>query len=253
MAVRRINKTETNMSLNKVVLITGASSGIGAAIGRSLGAAGAKVMLGARRTDRLDTLAGEIRAKGGEAMTRRLDVTDRAEVAAFAEAARQAWGRVDVIVNNAGVMPLSLMASIKVDEWDRMVDVNIKGVLYGIAAVLPEMTARGSGHVVNIASIGALSVSPTAAVYCATKFAVRAISDGLRQEHDNIRITCIHPGVVDSDLADTITDPVAVEAMKTYRAIALQPDAIGRAVRFAIEQPDDVDVNEIVIRPTASK
>lgn len=253
MAVRRINKTETNMSLNKVVLITGASSGIGAAIGRSLGAAGAKVMLGARRTDRLDTLAGEIRAKGGEAMTRRLDVTDRAEVAAFAEAARQAWGRVDVIVNNAGVMPLSLMASIKVDEWDRMVDVNIKGVLYGIAAVLPEMTARGSGHVVNIASIGALSVSPTAAVYCATKFAVRAISDGLRQEHDNIRITCIHPGVVDSELADTITDPVAVEAMKTYRAIALQPDAIGRAVRFAIEQPDDVDVNEIVIRPTASK
>ncbi|RWO98481.1 SDR family oxidoreductase [Mesorhizobium sp.] len=242
-----------NLSPNKVVLITGASSGIGAAIGRELGAAGAKVMLGARRTDRLNALAEEIRAKGGEAMTRRLDVTDRDDVAAFAETARQAWGRVDVIVNNAGVMPLSLMASMKVDEWDRMVDVNIKGVLYGIAAVLPEMTARGSGHVVNIASIGALSVSPTAAVYCATKYAVRAISDGLRQEHDDIRVTCIHPGVVESELADTITDPVAVEAMKTYRAIALQPDAIGRAVRFAIEQPDDVDVNEIVIRPTASK
>ncbi|RWQ31303.1 MAG: SDR family oxidoreductase [Mesorhizobium sp.] len=241
------------MSLNKVVLITGASSGIGAAIGRELGAAGAKVMLGARRTDRLDALAEEIRAKGGEAMTRRLDVTDRTDVAAFADAARRAWGRVDVIVNNAGVMPLSLMASMKVDEWDRMVDVNIKGVLYSIAAVLPEMTARGSGHVVNIASIGALSVSPTAAVYCATKYAVRAISDGLRQEHDNIRVTCIHPGVVESELADTITDPVAAEAMKTYRAIALQPDAIGRAVRFAIEQPDDVDVNEIVIRPTANK
>lgn len=242
-----------NLSPNKVVLITGASSGIGAAIGRELGAAGAKVMLGARRTGRLDALAEEIRAKGGEAMTRRLDVTDRDDVAAFADAARQAWGRVDVIVNNAGVMPLSLMASMKVDEWDRMVDVNIKGVLYGIAAVLPQMTARGSGHVVNVASIGALSVSPTAAVYCATKYAVRAISDGLRQEHDNIRVTCIHPGVVESELADTITDPVAVEAMKTYRAIALQPDAIGRAVRFAIEQPDDVDVNEIVIRPTASK
>ncbi|RWO25348.1 MAG: SDR family oxidoreductase [Mesorhizobium sp.] len=237
------------MSLSKVVLITGASSGIGAAIGRELGAAGAKVMLGARRTDRLDALAEEIRAKGGEAMTRRLDVTDRADVAAFADAAR----RVDVLVNNAGVMPLSLMASMKVDEWDRMVDVNIKGVLHGIAAVLPQMTARGSGHVVNIASTGALSVSPTAAVYCATKYAVRAISDGLRQEHDDIRVTCIHPGVVESELADTITDPVAVEAMKIYRAIALQPDAIGRAVRFAIEQPDDVDVNEIVIRPTASK
>ena len=239
-----------NMSLNKVVLITGASSGIGAAIARELGAAGAKIMLGARRTDRLEALAEEIREKGGEAMIRRLDVTDRADVAAFAEAARQGFGRVDVIVNNAGVMPLSPMASLKVDEWDRMVDVNIKGVLYGVAAVLPEMAARGSGHIINIASVGALSVSPTAAVYCATKYAVRAISDGLRQEHDNIRVTCIHPGVVESELADTITDPVAAEAMKTYRAIALQPDAIGRAVRFAVEQPDDVDVNEIVIRPT---
>ena len=239
--------------MDKVILITGASSGIGAGIARELGAAGAKLMLGARRTDRLEVLAEEIKANGGEALTRRLDVTDRADVAAFAEAARQAWGRVDVIVNNAGVMPLSLMASLKVDEWDRMVDVNIKGVLNGIAAVLPEMTARGSGHIVNIASIGALQVSPTAAVYCATKYAVRAISDGLRQENDRIRVTCIHPGVVESELAETITDPVAVEAMKTYRAIALQPDAIGRAVRFAIEQPDDVDVNEIVVRPTAAR
>ncbi|OCJ12382.1 oxidoreductase [Rhizobium sp. AC27/96] len=241
------------MSLNKVVLITGASSGIGVGIARELGAAGAKVMLGARRTDRLEALANEIRESGGEAMTRRLDVTDRADVAAFAEAARQGFGRVDVIVNNAGVMPLSLMASLKVEEWDQMVDVNIKGVLYGIAAVLPEMKARGSGHIINIASIGALAVSPTAAVYCATKYAVRAISDGLRQENDKLRVTCIHPGVVESELASTITDPVAVEAMKTYRAIALQPDAIGRAVRFAIEQPDDVDVNEIVIRPTRNQ
>jgi NADP-dependent 3-hydroxy acid dehydrogenase YdfG len=240
------------MSLDKVVLVTGASSGIGAAVAAELGAAGAKVMLGARRTDRLEALADGIRARGGKALTRSLDVTDRADVAAFAEAAREAWGRVDVIVNNAGVMPLSLMASMKVDEWDRMVDVNIKGVLYGIAAVLPEMVARGSGHIVNIASVGALSVVPTAAVYCATKYAVRAISDGLRQEHRSIRVTCIHPGVVESELADTITDPVAAEAMKTYRAIALRPDAIGRALRFAIEQPDDVDVNEIVIRPTAT-
>ena len=239
--------------MDKVILITGASSGIGAGIARELGAAGAKLMLGARRTDRLEALAEEIRAGGGEALTRRLDVTDRADVAAFAEAARQAWGRVDVIVNNAGIMPLSLMASLKVDEWDRMVDVNIKGVLHGIAAVLPEMTARGAGHIVNIASIGALQVSPAAAVYCATKYAVRAISDGLRQENDRIRVTCIHPGVVESELAGTITDPVAAEAMKTYRAIALKPDAIGRAVRFAIEQPDDVDVSEIVVRPTAAR
>ena len=235
---------------DKVVLITGASSGIGAGIARELGRAGFKLMLGARREDRLNALAEEIRAGGGEVETRRLDVTDRADVAAFADAARQTFGRVDVIVNNAGVMPLSLMASMKVDEWERMVDVNIKGVLYGIAAVLPEMTQRGSGHVINIASIGALSVVPTAAVYCATKFAVRAISDGLRQERDDIRVTCIHPGVVESELAGTITDAAAAAAMKTYRAIALQPDAIGRAVRFTIEQPDDVDVNEIVVRPT---
>jgi len=241
------------MSLNKVVLVTGASSGIGAGIARELGRAGAKLMLGARRTDRIEALATEIRENGGEAATQRLDVTDRLDVAAFAEAARRSFGRVDVIVNNAGVMPLSLMASLKVDEWDRMVDVNIKGVLYGIAAVLPEMTTRGSGHIINIASIGALSVSPTAAVYCATKYAVRAISDGLRQENENIRVTCIHPGVVESELADTITDPAAAEMMKTYRSIALQPDAIGRAVRYAIEQPVDVDVNEIVIRPTRTR
>ncbi len=239
--------------MDKVVLITGASSGIGAGIARELGAAGVKLMLGARRADRLGALAAEIRASGGDARVRRLDVTDRADVAAFADAARQAFGRVDVIVNNAGVMPLSAMAALKVDEWERMVDVNIKGVLYGIAAVLPEMIARKSGHVVNIASIGALSVVPTAAVYCATKYAVRAISDGLRQEHDDIRVTCIHPGVVESELADTITDPAAAAAMKSYRAIALRPDAIGRAVRFAIEQPDDVDVNEIVVRPTRTR
>ncbi|WP_188915842.1 SDR family oxidoreductase, partial [Salinarimonas ramus] len=206
--------------------------------------------LGARRTDRLEALAREIRTESNAVLTRRLDVVDRDDMAAFAQAARDAFGRVDVIVNNAGIMPLSPMAAMKVDDWDRMVDVNIKGVLHGIAAVLPGMLAQGSGHVVNIASIGALGVSPTAAVYCATKYAVRAISDGLRQENDRLRVTCIHPGVVESELADGITDPATIEVMKAYRAIALQPDAIGRAVRFAIEQPDDVDVNEIVVRPT---
>ena len=237
---------------DKVVLITGASSGIGAGIARELGAPGAKLVLGARRTERLEELAQELRQSGAEVLTRRLDVTDRKDVIAFAEAAREAFGRVDVMINNAGVMPLSLMASLKVEEWDRMIDVNIKGVLYGIAAVLPEMTAHRAGHIINIASIGALSVSPTAAVYCATKFAVRAISDGLRQENRDIRVTCIHPGVVESELADSITDPAAAELMSTYRAIALKPEAIGRAVRFAIAQPDDVDINEIVVRPTAS-
>ncbi|NKC03885.1 SDR family oxidoreductase [Brucella haematophila] len=240
------------MAVDKVVLVTGASSGIGADIARELAAAGAKVALGARRIERLEALTAELNQAGGTAFAHPLDVTDRDSMNAFADAARNLWGRVDVIVNNAGIMPLSLMASMKVEEWDRMIDVNIKGVLYGIAAVLPEMTARGSGHIINIASIGALSVAPTAAVYCATKYAVRAISEGLRQENSALRVTCIHPGVVESDLAHTITDPIAIEAMKTYRAIALKPDAISRAVRFAIEQPDDVDVNEIVIRPTAT-
>ncbi|RTM01646.1 SDR family oxidoreductase [Ancylobacter aquaticus] len=241
------------MARDKVVLITGASSGIGAGIARELGRAGARLALGARRTERLDALAAEISGTfGAEVLTRRLDVTDRADVAAFTEAARARYGRVDVLINNAGIMPLSPMASLKVEEWDAMIDVNIKGVLHGIAAVLPEMTARGAGHIVNIASIGALAVVPTAAVYCATKYAVRAISDGLRQENQKLRVTCVHPGVVESELADTITDPAAAQAMKAYRAIALTPDAIGRAVRFVLEQPDDVDVSEIVVRPTAS-
>lgn len=240
------------MAMNKVVLITGASSGIGAGIARELAAAGAKLVLGARRMDRLEALADELRLAGADVVAHPLNVTHRESVADFVEAGRKAFGQIDVIVNNAGIMPLSLMSSLKVAEWDRMIDVNIKGVLYGVAAVLPEMINRKSGQIINIASIGALAVSPTAAVYCATKFAVRAISDGLRQEHKDIRVTCIHPGVVESELADTITDPAAAELMKTYRAIALKPDAIGRAVRFAIEQPDGVDVNEIVVRPTAA-
>ena len=240
------------MPIDKVILITGASSGIGAGIARELASAGARVMLGARRIDRLEALAAEIREKGGTVMTRRLDVTDRADVAAFAEAARLAWGSVDVIVNNAGIMPLSLMASMKVEEWDGMVDVNIKGVLHGIAAVLPEMTARGSGHIINIASIGALTVSPTAAVYCATKFAVRAISDGLRQETDRIRVTVISPGTTTSELADTITDPTAREAMTAFRAVTISPEAVAHSILYAVSQPEDVDVSEIIIRPTAS-
>ncbi|WP_313572623.1 SDR family oxidoreductase [Pantoea piersonii] len=236
----------------KVILITGASSGIGAGIARELAASGAVLLLGARRVDRLLALAAELEQQGAEVAAAALDVTSRISVQQFAGVALQKWGRIDVMINNAGVMPLSPLASLKVDEWDQMIDVNIKGVLYGIAAVLPPMLAREAGHIINIASIGALSVSPTAAVYCATKFAVRAISDGLRQENTQLRVTCIHPGVVESELAATITDPAAAALMNDYRAIALQPAAIGRAVRFAIEQPDDVDVNEIVVRPTRS-
>ncbi len=237
---------------SKVVLITGASSGIGEAAARLLAAQGHRVYVGARRTDRLETLVQEIRAKGGTAAFRALDVTSAEDMQAFVRGAEAAFGPVDVIVNNAGVMPLSPLSSLKVDEWDRMIDVNIRGVLHGIAAVLPGMERQGHGQVINVSSIGGLSVSPTAAVYCATKFAVRAISDGLRQETSKIRVTVVCPGVVESELADTITDDTARVAMQSFRRIALHPDAIARAIAYAIEQPDDVDVSEVVVRPTAS-
>ncbi|SEJ35875.1 NADP-dependent 3-hydroxy acid dehydrogenase YdfG [Azotobacter beijerinckii] len=236
----------------KIVLISGASSGIGEAAARLLAERGAHVVLGARRIERLEALAGEIARAGGSARIRALDVTRREDVQSFADYALTEFGRIDVIVNNAGVMPLSPLAALKVEEWDRMLDVNVRGVLYGIAAVLPTMQAQGRGQVINISSIGGLAVSPTAAVYCATKFAVRAISDGLRQETDCLRVTVICPGVVESELADSISDATARDAMRQFRRIALQPDAIARAIAYAIEQSDDVDVSEIVVRPTAS-
>jgi NADP-dependent 3-hydroxy acid dehydrogenase YdfG len=236
----------------KVVAVTGASSGIGEATARLLAERGANVVLGARRTDRLDNLVSEIRAKGGSARYRALDVTRREDMEAFIGFTRDAFGRVDVIVNNAGVMPLSPLASLKVDEWDRMIDVNIRGVLHGIAAGLPVMEGQGAGQFVNVSSIGGHTVYPSAAVYCATKFAVRAISEGLRQETDRIRVTVVSPGVTESELAETITDPTARTEMEAFRKIAIPADAIARAILFAIEQPDGVDVSEIVVRPTAS-
>lgn len=239
------------MTIDQVVLVTGASSGIGEATARILTGAGATLMLGARRTGRLDALVREIQAKGGKAAARALDVADRASMEGFVAEARDRFGRIDVLVNNAGVMPLSPLASLKVEEWDRMIDVNIRGVLHGIAAVLPVMEAQGGGHVVNIGSVGSFEVVPTSAVYSATKFAVRAITDGLRQESETIRTTCIYPGVTRSELADTITDETAARAMVEYRRNAIEPDAIGRAVLFAIEQPRDVGVNEITVRPVA--
>ncbi|MCL6309062.1 SDR family oxidoreductase [Pseudomonas syringae] len=236
----------------KVVLITGASSGIGEAAARLIAAKGAYVVLGARRIERLQTLAAYIEAQGGSARFRALDVTDALDMQAFADFAKHAFGKIDVIINNAGVMPLSPLAALKIAEWNQMLDVNVRGVLHGIAAVLPSMQAQGHGQIINISSIGGLAVSPTAAVYCATKFAVRAISDGLRQETDKIRVTVVCPGVVESELADSISDETAREAMKAFRKVALEPDAIARALVYAIEQPDGVDVSEIVVRPTGS-
>ena len=237
---------------DKVILVTGASSGIGEATARVLARHGARLVLGARRSDRLAKLAEEIVTGGGSAAAHAVDVTSRDDVQAFAEKALERYGRIDVIINNAGVMPLSPLAALKIDEWDRMIDVNIRGVLHGIAAVLAAMQRQGSGHVINISSIGGLSVVPTAAVYCATKYAVRAISDGLRQEHRDIRVTCVYPGVVESELADTITDASAAAAMRDYRRIALKPEAIANAIAHAIGQPADVDTSDIVVRPVAS-
>lgn len=236
----------------KIVLITGASSGIGEATARLLAAEGAHVVLGARRTDRLETLAKRITAEGGVARIRSLDVVDREDMRGFVDFAKAQFGRVDVMVNNAGVMPLSPLASLKVDEWDRMIDVNIRGVLHGIAAVLPGMQEQGFGQIINMSSIGGLRVTPTAAVYCATKFAVRAISDGLRQETDKIRVTVVCPGVTESELADSISDETARDEMKSFRRVAIPADAIARSVAYAIDQPAEVDVSEIVVRPTAS-
>jgi NADP-dependent 3-hydroxy acid dehydrogenase YdfG len=236
----------------KVVVITGASSGIGEATARLLAERGAHVTVGARRTERLETLVADITKAGGSARFHRVDVTDRADMQALVDFAKACFGRVDVLVNNAGVMPLSPLAALKVDEWDQMIDVNIRGVLHGIAAVLPDMKARGDGQIINVASIGAHMVAPTASVYCATKYAVWAISDGLRQENTDLRVTVISPGVVESELAHTISDAGTAEIMANYRRVAITPDAIARAIAFAIEQPADVDASEIIVRPTAS-
>lgn len=235
----------------KVILITGASSGIGEATARHLALRGHRVVLGARRTDRLEKLTADIRAAGGSAEYRALDVTDLTDTTAFADFAQQKFGRIDVIINNAGVMPLSPLHELKIDEWNRMIDVNIRGVLHGIASVLPRMREQKSGHIINLSSIGGHQVWPTCAVYSGTKFAVLAISEGLRQENTAVRVTIISPGVVESELADTISDTSTREAMKEFRKVALSPESIARAIAYAIEQPADVDVNEIIVRPTA--
>ncbi|EJL88239.1 short-chain alcohol dehydrogenase [Herbaspirillum sp. CF444] len=242
-----------NTLAKKVVLITGASSGIGEATALHLARHGMHVVLGARRTDRLQVLAAAIEAEGGSVAVFALDVTNAASVKEFVDFAHARFGRVDVLINNAGVMPLSKLEALKIGEWNQMIDVNIRGVLHGIAAALPLMQQQRSGQIINMASIGAYTVSPTAAVYCATKFAVAAISEGLRQEVGaDIRVTVVSPGVVESELAESISDAAGREEMRSFRQISIKPEAIARAIHFAIEQPADVDVSEIIVRPTAS-
>ncbi|MEG4441869.1 SDR family oxidoreductase [Microcoleus sp. AT9_B5] len=259
---------------SKVVIITGASSGIGEATARRLAASGAKLMLAARREDRLKDLVAAIEKTGGTVAYRVTDVADRAQVQALADATLETYGRIDVLVNNAGLMPMSPIDQMKVDEWDQIIDVNIKGVLYGIAAVLPTMRQQKSGHVINLSSVGGYQVFPGAAVYCATKHAVRAISEGLRLESNGeirstiispgavategllresngeIRSTNISAGAVAAELTSSITHSDMTSWVSQVYSVAIDADAIARAIAYAIEQPGDVDVNEMIVRPT---
>ena len=236
----------------KVIAITGASSGIGEAAARELARRGAHVVLGARRTDRLERLVAEITAAGGSARCRALDVTRLEDVQAFVAFAQAEYGRLDVIVNNAGVMPLSPLAALKIDEWNAMIDVNLRGVLHGIAAALPIMQYQGRGQVINVTSTAGHRVWPSAAVYCATKHAVIALSEGLRQEHDRLRVTVVSPGVTTSELAETTSDAGIKAWLEDFRQVAIPADAVARAIAYAVEQPDDVDVSEVIVRPAAS-
>jgi NADP-dependent 3-hydroxy acid dehydrogenase YdfG len=245
------------MIKDKVAIVTGASSGIGYATAMALSKAGAKVAAGARRTDKLESLRNDIEKSGGEILIQKLDVTKKADCDSFVDAVAKKWGTVDILVNNAGLMPLSFFKSFKVDEWDQMIDVNIKGVLYCTAAAIPHMLSKKSGHIVNISSVAGRIVFPAGSVYCATKHAVTALSEGLRQEFSqraNIRVTCIEPGVVLTELTNTITDKGLekfVEATKQMEA--LHAEDIANAILFAVDSPAHMNVNEILVRPTSQE
>jgi NADP-dependent 3-hydroxy acid dehydrogenase YdfG len=242
-----------NNIANKVIVITGASSGLGEASARLLSSEGANVVLGARRRDRIQALADELTKGGGNAIAVSTDVSDRAQVKQLVDRAVHTYGRIDVLLNNAGLMPQALLEHLQIDEWDRMIDVNIKGVLYGVAAALPYMKEQKAGHIINVSSVAGHKVGPGFVVYAATKHAVRALSEGLRQEVKpyNIRTTVISPGAVATELPNSITDPVAAERVRKFYADAAIPaDSFARTVAFAISQPPEVDINEIVFRPT---
>jgi NADP-dependent 3-hydroxy acid dehydrogenase YdfG len=243
----------TNNIATKIIVITGASSGLGEAAAKHLSEQGAIVVLGARRSDHIQTLAKELAVKGGKALALTTDVTKYEQVKKLVDTAVQTYGRIDVMINNAGLMPQSPLDRLRIDEWNRMVDVNIKGVLYGIAAALPYMREKKSGHIINVASVAGHKVRPNNVVYAATKHAVRVISEGLRQEVKgfNIRTTIISPGAIDTELPNTISEPDIAENMhKFYKDVSISADSFASAVAFAISQPEDVDINEILFRPT---
>jgi NADP-dependent 3-hydroxy acid dehydrogenase YdfG len=248
----RVNMTDNIQG--KVIVITGASSGLGEATARHLAAEGAKLVLGARRIDRLQALAAELKLGDGAAVA--TDVTDAAQVKALIDGAVAVHGRIDVLLNNAGLMPQSPLERGKIIDWDRMIDVNLKGVLYGIAAALPHMTGQKSGHIINVSSVAGHKVRLGSAVYAATKAAVRMLSEGLRQEVKpyNIRTTIISPGAVESELPQSVSDEdIAKGVADFYEKYAIPADSFARIVAFAISQPEDVDINEILFRPTAQE
>jgi NADP-dependent 3-hydroxy acid dehydrogenase YdfG len=240
----------------KVVVITGASSGVGESTARLLAGNGAKVVLGARRKDRIDAVVKDITAEGGSALGFKTDVTKRGDVEALVQGAIDKHDRIDVIVNNAGIMPIAPMAALKVEEWDRMIDINIKGLLYGVVAVLPIMQRQKQGHIINIASVFGFKVfAPGGTVYSATKFAVRAITEGLRVElkADNIRCTMISPGAVATEIPESSSEEATRKSLREFYKMAIPADSIARAIAYAIEQPAEVEIDEVVIRPTAQE
>ncbi|QIK13900.1 SDR family oxidoreductase [Leclercia sp. 29361] len=241
---------------DKVIVITGASSGMGEAAARHLAQKGARVVLAARRADRIKVIANDINGEGGEALAMVTDVTSLEDVKKLVDTTVAKWGRIDVLINNAGVMPLSSLDQAKVNEWDQMIDVNLRGVLHGIAAALPIMKAQKSGHIINTASVAGHLVFPTSAVYSATKFAVRALTEGLRNEASawNIRATIISPGAVSTELLEHISDKDVQAANQEYVSkVGVPPETFARMVAFAINEPEDVGVNEIIFRPTAQE
>lgn len=240
---------------NKTVIITGASSGIGEAVALRLAKSGAAVVLGARRVERLQSVAARIEAEGGRVSAFPCDVTQRADLEKIAAHAVEKFGSIDVLVNNAGVMPISRLDVYDVEGWDRTIDTNIKGVLYAIAAVLPQMKLQRSGHIISIASVAGHKINGGSAVYAASKYAVRVISEALRQEvtHDGIRVTIVSPGATQSELFDKILDPASQKRIEGAHEIALPPDSVARAIAYAMGEPDEVDINEIIIRPQAQE
>lgn len=245
------------MIRNKVVIVTGASSGIGYSTALKLSKAGAKVAAGARRVEKLESLKKEVQQDGGEILVKKLDVTKKEDCDSFINLVNQTWNRIDILINNAGIMPLSFFKNLKVSEWEQMIDVNLKGILYCTAAVIPYMITKKSGHIINLSSVAGRIVFPAGSVYCATKHAVTAFSEGLRQELSqryNIKVTCIEPGVVSTELPNTITDKSLESFVKSVKEMeSLKADDIANAIIYSLDSPPYLNINEILLRPLSQE